>query len=255
MGFLAPIAAPIVGGLFGKLLGGSGQDMSGAANVGPGSPSFQRMQGLGDLSQQTAFDTLLPMAKQAYGDVLPYYQGILGGNRADIMSTLAPEVSTLESGYKNAAKNIGTFTPQGGGMTTLLSELPFKETGDVTNLISGARSNAASSLGALAGQITNEAQGFGNLAEGAFGADINALLGRANQAIPLQNQMGAGIANLLRGGTGTPPMGYGGSPVPVTGPGSNDPLAGGGLLNYPTPPIPTAPQLPSGDPSNYFGGP
>jgi hypothetical protein len=191
-----PLLGNQVMGVIGGLTGG-GQDITGAANVGPKSPTFQRMQQLGDLSKGQAFDTLLPEAQKAYGQVLPFYSGILGGNRADISSILSPEISNIQSGYRNAAKNIGTFAPQGGGMTSLLSELPFHETGDITNLISGARTNAANALSSLAGQLTGEAQGFANTAEGAFGADINALLGRANQAIPLQQQLGQGMANMF----------------------------------------------------------
>jgi len=188
---IIPLVAAVAGPLISKALGGS----SGGLTT---SPTFRREEQLGDLAKETAFDKLLPMGEKAYGDVLPYYEGVLGGNRAAISSALAPEISNLQSGYANAAKNIGTFTPQGGGMTSLLSELPFRETGDITNLISGARQNAASQLGNLAGQITGQGLAAGGLAESAFGQDINALLGAKGQQNPINMMLGGGIGQLLQ---------------------------------------------------------
>ncbi len=184
-----------VGGLAGLFgLGGGG----GTAKVGPTSPTFRRAEQIGDLSKEFAFDYALPQAKQAYGDVLPYYEGLLSGNRADIASKMQPELSTINAQYNQAAKNLGQFTPQGGGQTSQLSELPFQKIAAETTAINQARPQAAAALGSLAGQITGEGLQAGQIGLNAVADQLNALLGKASQDIPLQQEAGAGTYQILR---------------------------------------------------------
>jgi len=221
--FLAPLIG--AGASFGlnKLFGGS-------AKVGPTSPTFRRAEQIGDLSKEFAFDYALPEAKKAYGDVLPYYEGLLSGNRADIASKMQPELSTIESQYGQAAKNLGQFTPQGGGQTSQLSELPFQKIAAETTAINQVRPQAARDLGALAGQITGEGLQAEGLSLNAVADQINALLGKSAQDIPLQQQTGAGLYQILQqmiGGGGDVSTGFPGDVIPGGIPGGPPMLPGG----------------------------
>lgn len=213
------------------------------AKVGPTSPTFRRAEQIGDLSKNFAFDYALPTAEKAYGDVLPYYEGLLSGNRADIASKLQPEFSTINSQFDQAAKSMGQFTPQGGGQTSALSELPFKKIAAQENLINTVRPQAASQLGQLAGQITGEGLQAGGLSLNAVADQLNTLLGKASQDIPLQQQTGAGIYSILQqllgqqgGGVST---GFPGDVIPGGIPGGAPQLPGGG--DYGTMPMPEPP--------------
>jgi hypothetical protein len=193
------------GGLLGDIFGG------GSANVGPSSPTFQREQQLGDLSKEASFDTLLPESQQmlsaAEGDLsapTKYYSELLSGNRAEMSAAEAPEINEITGQMQQQKQNISKFTPQGGGQTTELSQLPFQTEGQVTNLLQQARPQAAQGLtqiaelqGQLAGQTANEALGFTNTASSANATDIDALLGKASQAMPGQQAIGSALYDEL----------------------------------------------------------
>lgn len=236
MPFLAPAIPALIGagasfGL-GKL-GGKGGLPGGSASVGPTSPTFRRAEQLGDLAKNYGFDYALPEGKKltseaeaGFQPVLDYYKKLLTGNRAEMMSTLAPEIGAITDEYNQAKKNIGTFTPRGGGQTALLSELPFKQMGDIQKLIQTVRPQAAQGLsqtagqvGGLAGQVTGEGLQAGQLSLNAIADQINALLGKSAQDIPLQQDMGSGLYQILSrlpifqgggggGGGGFIPPGY-----------------------------------------------
>jgi hypothetical protein len=193
------------GGLLGEITGG------GSANVGPQSPTFQREQQLGDLSKEAAFDTLMPEsqsllqgAESTLAGPTNYYNQLLSGNRAEMSAAEAPEINQITGQMQQQKQNISKFTPEGGGQTSLLSQLPFQQEGQVTNLLQQARPGAAQALtgiaglqGQLSGQTAQEALGFTGQASQANATDIDALLGKAQQAIPGQQAMGAGIYDWL----------------------------------------------------------
>jgi hypothetical protein len=174
-------------GLFSSLLG----SITGA-NIG------DQVSGLNNASNTAlgAEEQLFPMATGQlgaagadFGQVAPYYSGILSGNKADIMSQLSPEISTLQGQDKQAAKNIGEFTPQGGGQTAALSELPFTQSGQITNLMSTTQQQAAQGLTGL-GQATGslglgesgQAGSFLGLNEQALNEAMAGLLGKQQEA-------------------------------------------------------------------------
>lgn len=191
---------------FGKLFGGS-------SKVGPTSPTFRRAEQLGDITGQYATGYALPEGKKLLGQAestlqqpTDYYSKLLSGNRAEMMAAEAPEIQTITDQYGKAQADISKFTPQGGGQTGLLSELPFQKSRDVTTLLEKARPAAAQQLESIAGQqaamsgmVTGEGLQAGQLSLNAISDQINALLGKASQDIPLQQQTGAGIYSLLKG--------------------------------------------------------
>jgi hypothetical protein len=215
--------APLIGGLaswgLGKLgIGGSG------AKVGASSPTFKRAEQLGDLSKEFAFDYAMPEGKKLLGEAestlqMPtdYWSKLLSGNRAEMMSAEAPEIQNISDLYGQQKKNISMFTPQGGGQTAALTEAPFQQARDVGTLLEKARPQAAQALeniskdqAAMSGMVTGEGLQAGSLSLNAISDQINALLGKSAQDIPLQQQTGAGLYNILKG-----MMGGGGPPPPM----------------------------------------
>lgn len=234
----------------------TGPKGGGAAGIGPTSPTFRRAEQLGDLSKEFAFDYALPEGKnilktaegtfgQAGNELtsagteltgaestllkpLDYYSKLLSGDRAEMMSAEAPEIQTINDQYNQNRQNISKFTPQGGGQTTALSELPFQQSRDVTTLLEKARPDAAQNIekiaaqqsanagergalaqargglgaqeGALSGMVTSEGLAAGNLAQNAITTQIDALLGKARIETPLAQQAGAGLYKSMFGG-------------------------------------------------------
>jgi len=179
--------------------------------VGTDSPVFQRQQELGDLSKQFSFDYAMPEGKKLLGQAegtlqqpIDYWSKLLGGDRASMMSAVAPEAKNIMSQYDTAKQNISKFTPYGGGQTALLSELPFKEGGDIQSLIQKLRPQAASELeglgkaqAGLSGMVTGE----GLQASGQAGNEFNDLFGALLGQQKMNNQslggMGSALADLL----------------------------------------------------------
>jgi hypothetical protein len=182
---------------------------AGSGAPGPTSPTFRRSEQTGDLAKEFAFDYALPQAKEAYDPVLKYYKDLLSGNRAEMMGAVAPEVGAIRSGYDQAKKNISAFTPRGGGQTSILSELPFRQNADIQRLLQTVRPAAAGNLGGLAGQIAGEGLNAGGLSLEAIAQQLNALLGKSSMEGPMKRDQGAGIYQILKqlmgsmgGGTG-----------------------------------------------------
>lgn len=252
------LAGGVIGGL-GGLFGG------GKAKVGPTSPTFRRAEQIGDLSKEFGFDYALPEGKKLLSGAEAtlqkpedYYSKLLSGNRAEMMGAVAPEVQTIADQFAQNKANISKFTPQGGGQTALLSELPFQQSRATTELLEKVRPEAAKGLerlgaekGALSGMVTGEGLQGGQLALSAVADQMNALLGKANQDIPLAQQQGAGMFQVLKNLMG--PGGALGGQVSTGGlttgadPGLES--AVGGVLDMPgfggaTPPLLPAPSIP-----------
>jgi hypothetical protein len=173
------------------------------ADVGAGSPTFNRSQQIGDIAQEYGEGTFAPMAQQTFGQasnqlapVSSYYDALLSGNQAAMMSAEAPQIQDITGQLNQQKQNIAAFTPQGGGQTSILSQLPFQQESQVTQLLQQAQPQAAQGLMQLAGEQGQLASaegnlglGFSNLAENAVATDIDALLGKSQQA--QQGQQGA----------------------------------------------------------------
>jgi len=158
----------------------------------------------GNLAQEYGFGTFAPMAQQGLGQAQNYYSGILSGNLSDITKAMAPEISTIQQQGAQQAKNLAEFTPQGGGQTQALSQIPFTTSGQETNLISQAQQGAAQGMAGLAGEELNAVTGLGNLSAGAFSQALQGLLGKQSQAT--QGQMGGAELGLAASGGMDPAM-------------------------------------------------
>lgn len=116
-----------------------------------------------------------------------YYSSILSGNPADVAGALSPQISQLNSAYAGARAQNDQFAPMGGGRAEMAANLPYQKAGAITNLISGARQNAAQGLTNIAGtQGSLGSSLLGTSASAADAFDKNA----GNQ---MQFQYGAGL--------------------------------------------------------------
>lgn len=150
-----------------------------------------------------------------------YLKSLLGGKQS-AMEAAAPEVNTILSQYDTAKRQLGQMAPRGGGTNATLAELPFRESGDITKLLAGERSNAAEGLARLG-------LGEGGLASsllprdtGAGSSLLNYALGHSAQQGQTLGEAGTALGTLLGtlfgGGGGGSPSGsdWGGFP-PQTG--------------------------------------
>jgi hypothetical protein len=182
------------------------------STTGPTSPAYRRAEQLGDLSKNYAFDYALPEGKKLLGEAesslqgpADYYSKLLSGNRAEMMGAVAPEMQTIADQFGQAKSNISKFTPQGGGQTSLLSELPFQQSRAGTELLEKVRPEAAKGMervsaaqGALSGMVTGEGLQAGSQAQNAINAQIDALLGQQRLDAKGQEAAGKGMYQMLQ---------------------------------------------------------
>jgi hypothetical protein len=109
----------------------------------------------------------LKKSHKAFDLPMQLWKKILTGDRASMMSTLAPEVENISTGYDNVKRNVGEFGPRGGGSNSTLMNLDQKETGDISRLFQTARTGAAQNLAGLGGQM-------GGIGLGSLGLGVNA---------------------------------------------------------------------------------
>ncbi len=121
-----------------------------------------------------------------------YYSSILSGNPASVAGALSPEISQLNSGFQQGRQQVDQFAPMGGGRSALMAQLPFQKASALTNLISGARQNAATGLTGIAG--TEGALGSGLLNTSATAANYFDQNAYNQHEMQLKNGTGIGSA-------------------------------------------------------------
>ena len=130
------------------------------------------------------------MGTGALGQTQNYLNSLLGGGQP-AMEAAAPEVNTILSQYDTAKKSLSEFAPRGGGTNARMADLPFQESGAITNLLAGERGQAAQSLASLG-------LGEGSLASSLLPRDSGAGSSLLNYALGNKAQQGA-----MWGGVGT----------------------------------------------------
>lgn len=178
MSWIVPVASAVIGAAGSYFSAKKSKD---AANKLAG-----QQQPLIDVETQTA-KSLQPYAtgfyqraQQAYDPAFKYYSSLMSGNRGDLVSALAPEISGINRSYQTAQQTAGELSPRGGASAAFLAEQPYRRASEVQALISGGRSGAASSL-------ANLAQTAGSLGSGAAGNSLQAATGAAAGNTSLYN--------------------------------------------------------------------
>ncbi len=146
----------------------------------------------------------LKRASGAYGPVLDYLTKLLSGDRQSMLEAASPEVNSVLSYYDSARKALSETAPRGSGRSTAIAESRFAESGDITNLLSKVRPEAAkelTTLGTALGQIGVEELGVGresvaNVLQYLLGqGDLQ--LGLRSQDIKVGEEVGGGIGLLI----------------------------------------------------------
>ncbi len=144
---------------------------------------------------------VLPQAREALQGPLDFWETILGGNRQEMLSLLAPEVETIVSQYDTARRNIANLAPRGGGRTTQMAESRFEEAGLIQRLLQESRRRAAGEIAGIGGQLTTLGVSELGISTGAAGNLISDLLrretARRGQNIGTAADIGIGIGKIL----------------------------------------------------------
>jgi hypothetical protein len=166
-------------------LGGGSVKPLGGTPYGDQSSSFANnlyLLGLNQAQQQFA----TPTGQQAVTDAsanlskaAQYDTGLLSGDQSTVLSTAAPEISSLLTSYDNSRKAAGELTPRGGGRSEILNELPYKEAGDVNKYIQQVRPQAAKDLTQVATAQDYLGLEQEQLASADVNNSLNFLLGKA----------------------------------------------------------------------------
>lgn len=149
-------------------------------------------------SANTGFD-YLNNSSQNFQAPTSYYSSILSGNPASVAGALSPQINQLQGAYQQNKQQVDQFAPMGGGRAALSAQLPYQKAGAITNLISGARQNAAQGLTGIAGTEGALGQGLlGTSTNAAEAFDQNAG-GQHEFQYKAGNQIGGAIGQLLAG--------------------------------------------------------
>lgn len=144
---------------------------------------------------------VLPQARETLQGPLEFWETILGGDRQEMLSLLAPEVETIVSQYDTARRNITNLAPRGGGRTTAMAESRFEEAGLIQRLLQESRRMATREITGIGGQLTTLGLGELGISTGAAGNLISDLLrretARRGQNIGALTEVGVGIGEIL----------------------------------------------------------
>jgi hypothetical protein len=139
----------------------------------------------------------IPQATAALQDPLKFFQALLTGDRATLMSVLGPEITSLTSQYDTASRAASEFAPRGGGRTAALQTTPYKEAADISGLIGQARQTGAAGVESVAGMLSQLGLGELGVATSTAAAARGAAETEQQTKIAAQQQAGQGVGELL----------------------------------------------------------
>lgn len=122
---------------------------------------------------------------------------LVSGNRQSSLEAAAPEVNSILSQYDTAKKSLSEFAPRGGGTNSKMADLPFQESGAITNLISGERGTAASNLAGLGVSEGGLASSLLPRDTGAGASLLNYALSNKAQQGEMWGNIGTSIGTIL----------------------------------------------------------
>lgn len=136
-------------------------------------------------------------ARETLAGPLDFWKTILGGDRQEMLSALAPEVNTIVSQYDTARRSLTNLAPRGGGRSAIQAESRFEEANVIQRLLQESRRRAATEVSAIGGQLTALGAAELGAATGTTTNLINSLLARRQQDIGTMTQIGEGIGTLV----------------------------------------------------------
>lgn len=141
-------------------------------------------------------ERLLPQAEANIGAASNYYLPLVSGNQQEVMSSLAPDISAVNTTYDQALEDTGRFAPRGGGAAQLQSEARTGRAKTIADLVSRRRSEAAGAVGQLglgAGQL---GVGAGDVASRATSRNQEIVFGKRQQNLQMIGE-GARVGGAL----------------------------------------------------------
>ncbi len=224
MSFLKPLLGPLIG-LGGSILGAQAAKPSAEEKAALASQTDYHNTATGAL--KSGIDLAgkqIPNANIALGGFFnnlgpaaDYWRAILSGDRAKATSMLAPQIRQINESYDTTRQTGAELMPRGGGSASLLSELPYRKAGDINDLFSRSRTEAAGALPAIAGAYGTTGTNLLSIITGAYktggpntGGLLNYGLNSRAQTLDLGTSLGRGIFDLLK----KLPKGGGGFDVP-----------------------------------------
>lgn len=135
--------------------------------------------------------------KNIFGQVVPYYQNILSGDRYRTQEAMAPELNSIANKYKGSYSAARSMYPRGSGLRAGASaNMPFQAAGEQTNLMMGSRGEAARALTGIGTQMA----GLGLNAYGLQSNISNGLLDYGARNKPDYSGAGSMFYNSMMGG-------------------------------------------------------
>lgn len=109
----------------------------------------------GQAAARTGEQGAIPALGQGVGNLQTsanFFNTILGGNRANTMQLLQPDITRLKEQQQGALQGASTLMPRGGGRFQTLFQQPFAVNRQLGDLFAGMRSGAAPGLAGIGGQ-------------------------------------------------------------------------------------------------------
>jgi hypothetical protein len=134
----------------------------------------------------------LPVMRQALQGLAgpeQYYQSLLGGNKAEMESAVAPETSSILDQYRGKRNQMAKLGPRSGGTGEAVAGSQFGQAADVAKVLQSVRPMAAQG----AQQVASARSGIGQGIAG-MGAQLGQLgLGESGQGIQQLQQALQGL--------------------------------------------------------------
>ncbi len=135
-----------------------------------------------------------------------FFNTILNGNRQNTTAMLQPDINRVREAQQANLQAASTLMPRGGGRSGTLFSLPFQANSQIQSLYNPLRSQAATGLAGIGGQLAQLGLGEGGLGANLFGIGNQALGTAAGASGNLaglglqQKQMSNSLAAGLGGG-------------------------------------------------------
>lgn len=178
-----------VGALFGGLFGGGGDDDKKKAE--------EQAQGLeaslqaGAEQSRASGQRSVTQGKDALGDVLAYYQALIGADPGAALEASKAERGRVLDQYDAARQSAARFGPRGGGTATAMANSRIAEANQLSDLLSTTRREGANALAGVAGQLAALGLTEEQLASADLETVLQSMLARAGFDVQRRGQTGA----------------------------------------------------------------
>jgi RNA 3'-terminal phosphate cyclase len=128
---------------------------------------------------------------------LSFFQKLLSGDRSTIMGAIEPAVQSVTSQYEAGRVAENEFAPRGGGRTAADVESQWKETSDISTLVSQGQQEGAQGMLSIDSLLADLTTGSAAGASSTLSSEASSLQAQHDSSQAASQSLGVGVGSMI----------------------------------------------------------